>query len=99
MKIKSPEDIKRLAEEAKRVFIDYVNAFINHKKFLVALVNGPAVGISVTTLPLYDLVIASDKVGKAGLPTCFQALDIAKYRCKQSSTKFIKWYATKLRYL
>lgn len=40
----------------------YVGAFIDHKKPLIALVNGPAIGISVTVMGMFDLVYASDKV-------------------------------------
>ena len=40
----------------------YVQAYIDHEKPLVSLINGPAVGISVTVLPLFDLVLASDAV-------------------------------------
>lgn len=38
-----------------------MNAFINFSKPLISLVNGPAVGISVTLLGLFDMVLASDK--------------------------------------
>lgn len=38
----------------------FVGAFVDFPKPLVALVNGPAVGISVSTLALYDQVFASD---------------------------------------
>lgn len=38
-----------------------MNAFINFSKPIVAVVNGPAVGISVTIMGLFDYVFASDK--------------------------------------
>ena len=40
----------------------FVGAFIDHPKPLIGMINGPAVGISVTTLGLFDLVYASDHV-------------------------------------
>ena len=40
----------------------FVDAFINFPKPLVAAVNGPAIGISVTIMALYDFVYASDAV-------------------------------------
>lgn len=39
----------------------FVNSIINLEKLAIAAVNGPAVGITVTTLPLFDYVLASDK--------------------------------------
>lgn len=38
-----------------------MNAFINFSKPLIGVVNGPAVGISVTLMGLFDYVFASDK--------------------------------------
>ena len=40
---------------------DFVSSFINFPKPLLAAINGPAIGISVTVLGLCDLVYASDK--------------------------------------
>ena len=44
---------------------NFVKAFIDFPKPLIALVNGPAVGIMVTILGLFDGVYCSDRVGLA----------------------------------
>ena len=45
-------------------FSRFVAAFIDFPKPLIGVVNGPAVGVSVTTLGLYDAVYCTDKVIK-----------------------------------
>ena len=45
---------------ARKVLDIFVESFIEFPKPLVALCNGPAVGIAVTTLSLCDMVWASD---------------------------------------
>ena len=49
---------------------NYIDAFIDHPKPIVALIQGPAVGVAVTVLGLCDLVYASDKVCSQCLCVC-----------------------------
>jgi len=51
---------EQLARDSAVILENFVNAFIEHPKPLVAVVQGPAVGISVTVLGLFDAVYASD---------------------------------------
>ncbi|CAI2338275.1 unnamed protein product [Caenorhabditis sp. 36 PRJEB53466] len=55
------EQIAEMANAAKAVLHDYVDAYIKHEKPLIGLINGPAVGIAVTVLGMFDYVIATDK--------------------------------------
>ncbi|XP_065569869.1 enoyl-CoA delta isomerase 2-like isoform X2 [Artemia franciscana] len=70
--------IKEAAENAGHLLRDFVGAFIDFPKPLIAMVNGPAVGISVTLLGLFDAVYASDK---ATFQTPFSALGQTPEAC------------------
>lgn len=49
----------KMASEAREILKQFVESFIKFPKPLVAAVNGPAIGIAVTTLGLCDRVFAS----------------------------------------
>ncbi|KAM8822102.1 enoyl-CoA delta isomerase 2 [Synchiropus picturatus] len=53
--------VAQMAEEGRSLLRKYVQAYIDFPKPLVALVNGPAVGIAVTVLGLFDLVYATER--------------------------------------
>ncbi|XP_068698420.1 enoyl-CoA delta isomerase 2-like [Montipora foliosa] len=56
-----PEGPQKMAQDARAILKKFVAHFIDFPKPLIAAVNGPAVGISVTVMGLFDLVYASDK--------------------------------------
>ncbi|EDO31824.1 predicted protein [Nematostella vectensis] len=56
-----PEGPEKMARAGREVLRKFVSAFIDYPKPLVAAINGPAVGISVTVLGLFDLVFATDR--------------------------------------
>ncbi|XP_077209214.1 enoyl-CoA delta isomerase 2-like isoform X3 [Paroedura picta] len=53
--------IKEMAENGAKLLENFVNHFIDFPKPLIAVVNGPAVGISVTVLGLFDVVYSTDR--------------------------------------
>uniref|UniRef100_A0A3Q3N0X1 Enoyl-CoA delta isomerase 2 n=1 Tax=Labrus bergylta TaxID=56723 RepID=A0A3Q3N0X1_9LABR len=61
MKYIPEEGVEQLAKSSGELLRRYVSAYIDFPKPLVAVVNGPAVGISVTVLGLFDLVYASER--------------------------------------
>uniref|UniRef100_A0A0K8R6Z2 Putative enoyl-coa hydratase/isomerase n=1 Tax=Ixodes ricinus TaxID=34613 RepID=A0A0K8R6Z2_IXORI len=67
-----------LAKEAAELVRRYVAEYINFPKPAIALVNGPAIGVSCTTLGLFDLVYASDK---AFFQTPFTQLGLSPEGC------------------
>lgn len=58
--IKSEKDLVALANSGKETLKKFVNSLIDFPKPIVALVNGPSIGIMTTTLALFDTVICSD---------------------------------------
>ncbi|CAI5444108.1 unnamed protein product [Caenorhabditis angaria] len=56
-----PKIIKEMAEDAKILLKNFVDSFVTHEKPLIGLIQGPAVGISVTVLGMFDYILASDK--------------------------------------
>ncbi|TRY89133.1 hypothetical protein DNTS_018067 [Danionella cerebrum] len=59
---KIPEGgVEKMAKDAAELLKKYVQTYIDFPKPLIAVINGPAVGISVTLLGLFDVVYASER--------------------------------------
>uniref|UniRef100_A0A8C5RXL2 Enoyl-CoA delta isomerase 2 n=1 Tax=Laticauda laticaudata TaxID=8630 RepID=A0A8C5RXL2_LATLA len=57
----SPGGMEESAKNSAEMLKKFVQHFIDFPKPLIAVVNGPAVGISVTLLGLFDIVYATDQ--------------------------------------
>ncbi|KAK7791471.1 hypothetical protein R5R35_002391 [Gryllus longicercus] len=68
------ETIKKASSNLQK----FVQTFFEFPKILAALVNGPAIGIAVTTLGLFDVVYASDR---ATFSTPFSSLGLTVEGC------------------
>ncbi|XP_020783246.1 enoyl-CoA delta isomerase 2, mitochondrial isoform X2 [Boleophthalmus pectinirostris] len=53
--------LEQKAKDGGELLRQYVKSYIDFPKPLVAVVNGPAVGVSVTVLGLFDLVYATER--------------------------------------
>ncbi|XP_074599353.1 enoyl-CoA delta isomerase 2-like [Brevipalpus obovatus] len=60
MAVNSREDLEKLVHSGRKILQDFIDAIIDFPKPIIALVNGPAIGIMVTTLALFDTVICTD---------------------------------------
>ncbi|XP_014036105.2 enoyl-CoA delta isomerase 2 [Salmo salar] len=59
---KIPEGgIEQMAKNAGELLREFVKAFIDFPKPLIAVINGPAVGVSVTLLGLFEIVYATER--------------------------------------
>ncbi|XP_037365674.1 enoyl-CoA delta isomerase 2-like isoform X2 [Talpa occidentalis] len=69
-----PGGVEQKAKDSAILLRDFVSCFIDFPKPLIAVVNGPAVGISVTLLGLFDIVYASDRVSQP--PQNYQVVQV-----------------------
>lgn len=58
------DDVEAIRKRAQKVLKSMISAFIQFPKLLIAVVNGPCIGIAATTVALCDVVYASDNVSE-----------------------------------
>ncbi|XP_063062498.1 enoyl-CoA delta isomerase 2, mitochondrial isoform X2 [Engraulis encrasicolus] len=87
---KIPEGgMEQMAKDAGELLRQYVKAYIDFPKPLMGVINGPAVGVSVTVLGLFDVVYATER---ATFHTPFSQLGQSPEGC--SSYTFPKMMGT-----
>lgn len=55
------EGVHKMSKDAGELLRSFVRGYIDFPKPLIAVINGPAVGISVTLLGLFDIVYATER--------------------------------------
>ncbi|PIK58043.1 putative enoyl-CoA delta isomerase 2, mitochondrial [Apostichopus japonicus] len=88
--IPSRQQLKETCELGGSILQKYMESFIDFPKPLIAAVNGPAMGLAVTTLALCDVVYASDK---ATFMTPFTVLGLGPEGCSSHLFPKIMGYA------
>ncbi|KAJ8418709.1 hypothetical protein AAFF_G00002080 [Aldrovandia affinis] len=81
--------IEKMAKDSGELLRGFVKAFIDFPKPLIGVINGPAVGVSVTLLGLFDVVYATER---ATFHTPFSQLGQSPEGC--SSYTFPKMMGT-----
>lgn len=85
----APENMEQLAKDSAARLRKYVSCYIDFPKPLIGVINGPAIGVAVTVLGLFDVVYATDK---ANFQTPFSQLGQSPEGC--SSYTFPKIMGT-----
>lgn len=65
-------DFESYMKSSKENIYNFVKAFIDFPKILIAVVNGPCLGIGMTTAALCDVVYASETVSYIGMEVHIQ---------------------------
>lgn len=66
-------DLQEIRKKAQKVLKEMISAYIQFPKLLIAVVNGPCIGIAATTAALCDVVYASDNVSQVN---CLYFVDL-----------------------
>lgn len=56
------EDLEEILRKSREMMDRFIRSFFNFPKLLVAVINGPAIGIAATTAALCDVIYCSEKV-------------------------------------
>ena len=89
-------DFVKGSQYASTILEKYVSSYINFSKPLVALINGPAVGISVTVLGMFDMVLASSN---ASFHTPFPSLGQSPEGCSSYTFPLIMGHQKAVEFL